>query len=386
MDLSRPKRDRSANFSSEDTHMLVNIIYKYATIIENKTTNAIMWHKKEEAWKKVTAEFNTLRSMKRTVKMLKIKYDGLKRALKKKTATNRLQSLNNTNDKEQIALYTNFEEKILTMMAMGFETMQERENDKSQRAVTQITASQKNNVTDYQNLNNYTAPLKLVTDIQEANKINGNGYSLSEDEDKANDCMDSSLDSWIMQTSTNNNTAHDQNNVAHEDKANDNMDYSWDLRTRTNLSTTPVSAKVKQRQSSITDRHKNVSISRKEFNEIELQFAVEELRKKEKSLRMKEQDLLNKAQNLINIRQRLNSSNVDIEKQRKTHAIKVLNKQKQLEFSVLENARREKEHSMDMLIKEKELEFAILENERKEKEHRIMMQILQYKLCDQQKE
>ncbi|XP_017782542.1 PREDICTED: uncharacterized protein LOC108566919 [Nicrophorus vespilloides] len=361
MDIDRPKRDRSANFSNEDTQLLVNIIYNYANVIENKTTNAIIWHKKEDAWKRVTTEFNSRRPMKRTMKMLKIKYEGLKRALKKKSTMSQLEPLKNV------------KEKILAMKKIGYESMlQDRDNNKAQ--VAQTPEILKYKVTDEEKV--FIDPFNKKSNIQAGNKIIKSKFNASENEFRIND---SSLESWDMQTAANDNTTYKVETETDEGNADDSMDYIWDLRA-----TTSANAKNVKQQNNVAVRLKcdsALSIPHsKELSDIELQIAIQDLRNNERNHYINEQDVLNKAQSLTNNKNRLSTSNFDFENEMNVQAIEILAKQRQLEFSILDNARREKEHSLTMIAKEKELEFAILENGRKEKEHAIRMRILQYKL------
>lgn len=56
--METKKRDRSANFSNEETRILVDLILKYKHIIENKKADAITWKQKDAGWTRLTTEFN----------------------------------------------------------------------------------------------------------------------------------------------------------------------------------------------------------------------------------------------------------------------------------------------------------------------------------------
>jgi hypothetical protein len=67
----------------------VIIVNKYAQIIENKRTDAVPWQEKKNAWENIGKKFNSQSyNNNRTTKMLQIKYEGLKRTLRKKKAKN----------------------------------------------------------------------------------------------------------------------------------------------------------------------------------------------------------------------------------------------------------------------------------------------------------
>lgn len=85
------KKDRAANFSSNEID-LCDLIIKYSKMIECKKTDATTWKEKEEEWCKLTTEFNNLNSgYPRTMKSLKTKYEGIKKELRKKAARHKLE-------------------------------------------------------------------------------------------------------------------------------------------------------------------------------------------------------------------------------------------------------------------------------------------------------
>lgn len=83
---------RSANFSEAETKLLLKLISKYSNIIECKKTDSATWRDKEEAWKKLTDEFNSIiGSTPRCTKNLKCKYDNVKKSAKKKLAAEKIE-------------------------------------------------------------------------------------------------------------------------------------------------------------------------------------------------------------------------------------------------------------------------------------------------------
>ncbi|KAK9670822.1 Myb/SANT-like DNA-binding domain, partial [Popillia japonica] len=119
--METKKRDRSANFSNEETRILVDLILKYKHIIENKKTDAITWKQKDAGWTRLTTEFNCQLSKNRTTKMLKIKYEGLKRALKKKKQTNARELFKTAGGSPILIPYTDYEEKLLSVLLLSVE-------------------------------------------------------------------------------------------------------------------------------------------------------------------------------------------------------------------------------------------------------------------------
>lgn len=58
--MENKKRKRSANFSQFENDILIDIITKYKQVIENKKTDGISIKEKDETWKKVEADFNSI--------------------------------------------------------------------------------------------------------------------------------------------------------------------------------------------------------------------------------------------------------------------------------------------------------------------------------------
>ena len=77
---------RSANFTIEEIEFLIDLVVKYKNVIENKETNAITWKQKNQVWERISTEFNANGSMQRTSKTLRMKYESIKKGLKKKCA------------------------------------------------------------------------------------------------------------------------------------------------------------------------------------------------------------------------------------------------------------------------------------------------------------
>ncbi|CAH0562820.1 unnamed protein product [Brassicogethes aeneus] len=82
--MESEKRKRGANFTQTERRHLLTVVNRYKHIIENKKTDAVTWKEKESTWKKIEVEFNsTTEGIPRSDKQLKLKYEAVKKELKK---------------------------------------------------------------------------------------------------------------------------------------------------------------------------------------------------------------------------------------------------------------------------------------------------------------
>lgn len=120
------KRERSANFSHSEIRELVNIIMKFKHIIENKATDTCNIKQKQLAWTQVTNNFNAASLNTRNTKTLKMKYDGLKKQLKKKVAEQKRQ-LYGTGGGPMVGIkLEDYEEKLYSIMKLNVEGLPSR--------------------------------------------------------------------------------------------------------------------------------------------------------------------------------------------------------------------------------------------------------------------
>ncbi|KAL1488159.1 hypothetical protein ABEB36_015117 [Hypothenemus hampei] len=89
MNEKQDKRCRAPNYSQEEKMRLLSLIAEMKDVIENKTTDAVTWHQKEEAWKEVTIKFNASSLVKRSVASIKNFYENQKRNCHKKASEER---------------------------------------------------------------------------------------------------------------------------------------------------------------------------------------------------------------------------------------------------------------------------------------------------------
>ncbi|XP_031330653.1 uncharacterized protein LOC116161445 [Photinus pyralis] len=89
-------RKRSANFTSSDRNLLLQILQDFKETVENKKTDSQTWKTKDDAWDKVAKMFNSqTQQCPRTKDSLRKYYENLKRTVRKRVANDRLQ-LNRT--------------------------------------------------------------------------------------------------------------------------------------------------------------------------------------------------------------------------------------------------------------------------------------------------
>lgn len=73
---------RGKNFTLEEKHKLLDIIFLYRDIIENKETDKVSKLQKENAWINITEEFNKSKIVVRSQQTLHLCWDNIKKMLK----------------------------------------------------------------------------------------------------------------------------------------------------------------------------------------------------------------------------------------------------------------------------------------------------------------
>lgn len=81
------KKTRGPNFSANEKEILIHLITKYKDLVENKKTDAVTTNLKNEGWRKLAEEFNSLSSFSvRNTDQLKTCWDNIKRNTRKDNA------------------------------------------------------------------------------------------------------------------------------------------------------------------------------------------------------------------------------------------------------------------------------------------------------------
>jgi len=79
------ERKKSKNFSLAEEEQLMDLVSKYWSIIQCKTTNHINNMKKKEQWSKIESEFNSvIYEQYRPAHVLKCKFENICRQAQKK--------------------------------------------------------------------------------------------------------------------------------------------------------------------------------------------------------------------------------------------------------------------------------------------------------------
>ncbi|XP_072946954.1 uncharacterized protein [Epargyreus clarus] len=122
--MDKVKRDRSANFSLPERDILVSLVQKYQTVLENKKSDASTWKMKEAAWESIQNEFNARSGGTfRSTKTLKVKYEGLKRTVRKKSAAIRSELYRTGGGSNKAPSLDNVEEQIKSMITLSTDGM-----------------------------------------------------------------------------------------------------------------------------------------------------------------------------------------------------------------------------------------------------------------------
>ncbi|XP_075983753.1 uncharacterized protein LOC142981615 isoform X1 [Anticarsia gemmatalis] len=85
--MEAKKRKRSSNFTNAEIQLLLSLVEKFKLSVENKKTDAVSNKEKESAWLKIGILFNscTVATSIRSWKTLKLKYESLKKQIRKKS-------------------------------------------------------------------------------------------------------------------------------------------------------------------------------------------------------------------------------------------------------------------------------------------------------------
>lgn len=89
--MEKSQRKRSSNYTIRERELLLSLVEKYITIIENKKTNAVFNKQKILCWENVAKDFNALQtSGLRTGAQLKACYEQMKKIAKQHQAEDKV--------------------------------------------------------------------------------------------------------------------------------------------------------------------------------------------------------------------------------------------------------------------------------------------------------
>ncbi|XP_032682288.1 myb/SANT-like DNA-binding domain-containing protein 3 isoform X2 [Odontomachus brunneus] len=109
------KEKRGANFTKTEIDLLIDVTLKYKHIVENKKTDATTWKDKNEAWEKISNEFNAASgNFPRSIKTIRSKYDTIKKSIRKKCSLLKSEQTKTGGGQCAVTL-TPSEEKVLSL-------------------------------------------------------------------------------------------------------------------------------------------------------------------------------------------------------------------------------------------------------------------------------
>lgn len=114
------KRERSVNFSREEVDLLTSLVAQHKNILENKKSDSVTWQEKEQCWKTLEALFNSTSGLNfRSARTLKAKYEGLKRATRKKSALIHAETYRTGGGPSAVPPLNPIEEKVKNMILLS---------------------------------------------------------------------------------------------------------------------------------------------------------------------------------------------------------------------------------------------------------------------------
>ncbi|KAK4882508.1 hypothetical protein RN001_005827 [Aquatica leii] len=116
-------RKRSINFQLIEIRTLVDLVLQYKSIIENIKSDAVTWQEKKSAWTEIANKFNaTCGVQQRTAENLRLKYECLKKDLRKKAASKKKSMfLTGGGIDVDIPEYVDYEKKLLEILTLSIQ-------------------------------------------------------------------------------------------------------------------------------------------------------------------------------------------------------------------------------------------------------------------------
>ncbi|XP_045459556.1 fibrinogen silencer-binding protein-like [Melitaea cinxia] len=138
------KRERSVNFSREEVDTLIKLVEKNKLVIENKKSDAVTWAEKERCWKSIEIDFNSASGVTfRSAKTLRLKYEGIKRDTRKKSALIRAETYQTGGGPSSAPVLTPSEVKVKEMILLSIDGMDSKfDSDHLPNTVVSFSPSQ----------------------------------------------------------------------------------------------------------------------------------------------------------------------------------------------------------------------------------------------------
>lgn len=121
---------RASNFNSKEEALLISLIQKYKGIIECRKTDAINNEKKNSTWSKIASEFNSSSGVSyRDSKILKNKYENIKKRTKKKSAVEKSSIFHTGGGPSENITYTPVEEQVKDILGVRIDGLDSKLDD-----------------------------------------------------------------------------------------------------------------------------------------------------------------------------------------------------------------------------------------------------------------
>ncbi|KAG5890784.1 hypothetical protein JTB14_007178 [Gonioctena quinquepunctata] len=118
--MEKKKRVRAANFNAEEVRLLIRLALKEKHILENKQTDSEVWKLKSKTWERIAAVFNASSGQTfRSADTLKLKYDGLKKELKKKVNKNKAETMKTGGGHPDYIVIDGPEKELLEVLSLS---------------------------------------------------------------------------------------------------------------------------------------------------------------------------------------------------------------------------------------------------------------------------
>lgn len=117
--MEKTKKVRSTKFMPEETSLLIRLALNEKHIVENKTTDAEMWKLKANTWAHIAELFNASSECFRPMESLKMKYESIKKELKKKVNKNNAEALKTGGEKPEFIKIDGPEKELLDALGLS---------------------------------------------------------------------------------------------------------------------------------------------------------------------------------------------------------------------------------------------------------------------------
>ncbi|CAG9825766.1 unnamed protein product [Phaedon cochleariae] len=196
MSMEKKKRFRAGNFSTEEVRLLIRLAFEENHVLENKQTDSEVRKLKSETWERIAEVFNASSGQTfRSVDTLRLKYESVKKDLKKKVNKNEAETMKTGGGNPNYIVIDGPEKELLEVLSLsvhGLASISDSDTmtgEKEKEVFEEIPVSE---ITD-QEIEFYDNVEPVVIDIVEMNNYPGT----SEDENINSNTDDVYQKMWI---------------------------------------------------------------------------------------------------------------------------------------------------------------------------------------------